>query len=156
MSFKTELHCHSRDISPCSLQDVDGIVEKYTSGGYASLVLTNHAGEYIFDEVIPDGTWKSKVDYYFDAAEKLRDAAGDRLTIIDGMELRFNESINDYLVFGVTREKFYDIPDVFSYSPGRFHDYAKENDMLFIQAHPMRFGMTLTSPDCLDGYEIFN
>ena len=156
MSFKTELHCNSRDISPCSHQDVDGIVEKYTGSGYASLVLANHAGEYIFDEVIPDGTWKSKVDYYFDAAEKLRDAAGDRLTIIDGMELRFNESINDYLVFGVTREKFYDIPDVFSYSPGRFHDYAKENDMLFIQAHPMRFGMTLTSPDCLDGYEIFN
>ena len=95
MSFKTELHCHSRDISPCSLQDVDGIVEKYTSGGYASLVLTNHAGEYIFNVVIPDGTWKSKVDYYFDAAEKLRDAAGDRLTIIDGMELRLSRIRSD-------------------------------------------------------------
>ena len=62
MSFKTELHCHSKDISPCSHQDVDGIVEKYTGSGYSSLVLANHAGEYIFDEVIPDGPWKSKVD----------------------------------------------------------------------------------------------
>ena len=45
MSFKTELHCHSRDISPCSHQDVDGIVEKYTGSGYATLDLANHAGE---------------------------------------------------------------------------------------------------------------
>ena len=40
--YKTELHCHSCEISECADVDLNEIIEKYTQYGYTSLVLTNH------------------------------------------------------------------------------------------------------------------
>lgn len=154
MRFKTELHCHTSEMSPCSHETAEEVAKKYIDNGYDSLVVTNHFRRDVTDRF--DGTWEYKIDCFFDAVDKVRDAAGGELEVIPGMEIGFPGVPNDYLVFGAEREKFYALPNVFDIGVGNFHNYTKENGMLLIQAHPLRFGMTIVSPDWLDGYEVFN
>lgn len=158
MSFKTELHCHTREISPCSSESPEQVAQKYIDNGYTTLVITNHASKWIFEAVLDskNNPWETQVERYFDAVDHVREAAGGKLNVLYGMEIRFPEADNDYLVFGITREFCLGHPDLFAMDHRSFHELAKENGLLFIQAHPMRFGMKTISPDNVDGYEIFN
>ena len=78
------------------------------------------------------------------------------VNILFGAELRFNGNNNDYLVFGLTKEFLYEHPDIFDLHAEKFHNLAKENNMLFIQAHPFRNWMMVIEPKMVDGVEVFN
>lgn len=153
--FKTELHCHSMDISECARVSVDDITKKYTEAGYSTLVLTNHFNTYTINRWGAK-SWDEFIDMYVSAYEKLKQAAQGKLNILWGMELRFDANVNDYLVFGVTAEFLKSHPDMLQMNPESFHNLCKENGLLFIQAHPFRNSMTIVRPDCLDGVEVFN
>ena len=47
--FKTELHCHSIDASPCSTESAESLVDIYLKAGYDTVVLTNHYSHYVYD-----------------------------------------------------------------------------------------------------------
>ena len=79
-----------------------------------------------------------------------------RLNVIPGMELCIKGSRNDYLIFGATREVMYAIPDVFDMELSDIHDHLSANGCLLIQAHPMRWGISLVKPQWIDGYEVLN
>ncbi len=153
--FKTELHCHSNDVSECARVDVNTIVEKYTHGGYSTLVLSNHfnEGTYNFKK---STSWQDWVDKYIDGYKKLKECAKGKLEILLAMELRFTCNINDYLVFGITEEFLRSHEYFYKMQPHSFHELAKENGFLFIQAHPFRDGMTITPYWDLDGIEVYN
>lgn len=153
--FKTELHCHSNDISECARVNTTQIIDKFCSAGYSTLVLTNHfsAGTMRF---VGASNWDEWIDKFIGGYEKLKKDAEGKLNILLGMELRFNENSNDYLVYGVTEEFLRSIPNVFDMNPYSFSKVARENGCLFIQAHPFRNGMCVISPDALDGVEVFN
>ena len=153
--FKTELHCHSNDVSACARVDVDTIIKRYTEGGYTSLVLTNHLSIYTYDYIKPTD-WNDFIDKFVGGYKKLKEAAGEKLNILFGMELRFKNSCNDYLVFGVTEEFLRAHEDLLDMYPEKFHNICKENGYLFIQAHPFRNWMSVTPPDQVDGVEVFN
>ena len=153
--FKTELHCHSNDISECARVSTTDIINKFTAKGYSTLVLANHFNSGTM-RYVGAGNWDEWVDKYISGYEKLRKEAEGKLNVLLGMELRFNENNNDYLVFGVTEELLRSIPDIFDMNPGSFHKLAQENGCLFVQAHPFRNGMVVTRPDFLDGVEVFN
>lgn len=155
MKYKTELHCHTNDVSPCSEETAEEVVKKYLDAKYDSLVITNHYKDWIVNN-LPGETFADRVDFYFEAVDKVRDAADGKLYVIPGMEITFNECANDYLVFGIKPEHFRERPDVFDMGIANFFRYADELGLLVIQAHPLRFGLTLTSPDELHGYEVFN
>ena len=154
MEFKTELHCHSRDASGCSSESAEGIVRKYTEAGYTTLCLTNHFCPEAHDD--DDAAWKAKVDKLYRAYDILTEAAGDRLTILMGMELRFRQNSNDYLVFGFDRDYLMTHRDIMNMGIGNYIRMAREDGLLTIQAHPFRTGMTVTDPRRVDGIEIFN
>lgn len=156
MKYKTELHCHSKMISPCSNQSEEQVAEKYIKHGYTTLVLTNHAAEWNFDGYIPGGNFEERVNSYFSAADAVRDAADGKLNVICGMELSFHNDPNDYLVYGITKDQFLSLEDVFNMRIWDFADFARNNGLLLIQAHPFRFGMRTVSPDHLNGYEVMN
>ena len=137
MMFKTELHCHSKDISQCARVSRQEIIDTFVNGGYSTIVLTNHLSQYTVDAVCPND-WKGFVDKFYGAYESLKNDAEGKLNILFGAELRFNGSNNDYLVFGLTKEFLYEHPDIFDLHAEKFHNLAKENNMLFIQAHPFR------------------
>jgi len=150
MSYKLELHCHSRDISGCSSADADTIVKKYMEAGYSGVVLMNHLG-------IHGPDWQEKVDRYINGHNKLVAAAeGKDFDVIFGAEVRFPENSNDYLVYGLTEKFLRDIEAEFPMGIGKFSELAREAGMLVVQAHPFRFGMTVTNPRHLDGIEVYN
>jgi hypothetical protein len=78
------------------------------------------------------------------------------LKVYLGMEVRFPENANDYLVYGICED---DIKEIFSYIHGDYKTFYKgfKNDKnVILQAHPFRNGMTLQDPKYLDGIEVFN
>lgn len=155
MAFKTELHCHSKDASGCSHESVEGIVEKYVKYGYSTVALTNHfdAGGNIDDIE----QWKAKIDRKYAAYDKLVAAAGDSLTILFGLEFRFVQNSNDYLVFGFDRDWLINhTGEILKMGVRKFTEMARPDGILTIQAHPFRFGMVTTDPNSVDGVEVFN
>ena len=153
--FKTELHCHSKDVSGCARVDVDTIIERYTESGYTSIVLTNHLGDFTYDHLHATD-WDSLVDAFVGGYKKLKDRAEGKLNIILGMELRFKGSPNDYLAFGPDEEFLRSNPFIYNMKVWEFHKICQEKGYLLIQAHPFRNGMTVNAPCDIDGVEVFN
>ncbi len=153
--FKTELHLHSRDVSRCARVDVDTIIKKYSDGGYSTVVLTNHFNKGTSNDW-GCKDWTEFVDMVIGAYNKLKDAAKGKLEVLLGIELRFNENMNDYLVYGITEKFLREHEYIYDMNAYEFSKLAKENSLLFIQAHPFRSGMTVTDPRILDGVEVFN
>ena len=68
MSYKTELHCHSRTVSDCASITPSEIVEKYLAAGYTTVVLADHLSRFSFEGKRYNGSedWQSKIDYYME------------------------------------------------------------------------------------------
>jgi len=152
MKYKTELHCHSRDVSACSNESVEGIVEKYLAAGYTTVCLTNHFAPSGDDEA----HWVEKVEKLYYGYDKLVKAASGWLNIVMGMELRFHQNSNDYLVFGFDKQYLLDRPGILKMGIGKYIGEARKNGLFTIQAHPCRYGMTTTQPDRLYAMDVFN
>ncbi len=153
--FKTELHCHSLEISECARVDSYDIIKKFTEAGYTTLVLSNHFN-YGTMQYNKATSWENFIDKFFGAYKKLKAEAKGKLNILLGAELRFNENINDYLLFGITKDFLLAHPDIFDLNPEKLRPILKENGILIVQAHPFRNGMTVIRPCFLDGVEVFN
>ena len=159
MSCKTELHCHSAEVSKCSHLSVESIVETYVAKGISSLVLTNHYSPHTFSHM-SDASWKEKNDFYVSAYHKAVEAANGRINILLGMEFRNIYSDNDYLIYGMTEEFIYkysnDEKNLIEMHIKDVSKLVREHGMLFFQAHPFRNGMTVINPSYLDGIEVYN
>ena len=150
--FKTELHCHTAEMSRCATQSAEQTAQKYIAAGYTTLVVTNHFKA----SNIRSDDWREAVDMYFDAVDLVREAACGRLFVLDGAEVELNTGSNEYLLYGASREKFYDMPDMLDFSYTRLFDETKKRGMLMVQAHPFRFHMEVVDPGHLRGIEVFN
>ena len=159
MSYKTELHCHTSEVSICSHVETKKFVERYIKAGYSTLVITNHYSEPTFKHM-ENATWKEKNDFFLSAYHIAKKAAKDRINILLGMELRNNFSSNDYLLYGITEEFIYKYSnDETNLIDMKIKDIAaitKENGILLFQAHPFRDNMTVINPEILDGIEVLN
>lgn len=153
--MKIELHAHSREVSPCGYLSVEELIRLYKEAGYDALVIANHFSRKAMAE-------KSETPEAFHAlfhqtlrrAERLGREAG--LLILGAYELRFDLNDNDYLVYGMTEEQCRDCEALFSSTPEKFGRFARENGILFYQAHPFRNHMTVTAPEHLFGIEVRN
>ena len=154
MQFKAELHAHTSEVSPCGHVTAPEVAERFIAEGYSSLVITNHYCDYVIDNI--KGSWQEKMDYYVYPYHLMKEYAGDRLNVILGCELRFEGSINDYLIYGMTEEFLRQNPDLHKMNLRTFADLAHESGMLVVQAHPFRNGITIVNPALLDGMETFN
>lgn len=153
--FKTELHCHSSDVSACARVDANTIIEKFTGAGYSTLVLSNHLHPWTHCHIKSE-SWQELVDKYIDAYNNLKSKAQGKLNILLGCELRVKENSNDYLIFGITEEFLRAHENLLDMNIWDIHKLTSENGMLLIQAHPFRDGMSVTNPKALDGVEVFN
>ncbi len=154
--FKTELHCHSKSISECASVSNEEIIQKYTEAGYTTLVLANHFNSSTQRFHKCENSYGDFVTKYIKGYQDLKNDAEGKLEILLGMELRFDENVNDYLVFGVTEEFLRSNENIFSMNPESFSKLARENGLLFVQAHPFRNSMTVVQPYLLDGVEVYN
>ncbi len=151
--FKIELHAHTNPASPCSDISPERLVEAYTEIGFDGIVLTNHFSDYLLKSDNPKEVSDTYLKDYYEAKE-----AGEKcgLKVYLGMEVRFPENCNDYLVYGIKES---DIKEIFSYIHSDYISFYKafKNDKnVILQAHPFRKEMVLQNPDYLDGIETFN
>ncbi len=153
MEYKTELHSHSTEISRCAKINVRDSADQYIAAGYTTVVLTNHYCDYGFDITRP---WEDAIKRFLDPIHEMQAYAGDRLTVLPGAEVRNYESINDYLILGATEDFFKENRYLFRQPLRVISRLVRESGALFIQAHPFRDGMQITTPSLLDGIEIFN
>ena len=153
--YKTELHRHSKEASPCSTQSAEQLVEIYLKAGYDTVVLANHFAKCVQDHY-GCKSYDEYVTLFVDAFKKFKNAADGKLNVIMGAELRFNHSINDYLWFGANEEFMRKTPEIFDLNENKFHEICKQNGWIFVQAHPFRNSMTVVNPSFLDGVEVYN
>lgn len=158
--YRTELHAHTKPASTCSDVPPEEAVRLYKERGYDSLVVINHFTYNYFYKRIGTRDVKASVDFYLEDYRRAK-AEGEKigLNVILAAELRFSEGEgldNDYLLFGIDES---DLCDIFEMLDGNVEDFYKkycdETKFLF-QAHPMRNGQVVKSPDTVDGYEAFN
>ncbi len=151
--YKIELHAHTRPASPCSEIEPKRLIELYAEKGFDGVVITNHFVDFLIKSENP----KEAADIYLkDYYEAVSEGEKRGIKVYLGMEVRFPESCNDYLVYGIGEQ---DIGEVFSYIHSdyiTFYKNFKNGKNIILQAHPFRNGMELQNPDYIDGIEVFN
>lgn len=156
--FKTELHCHTSEVSRCASENAEDTVEKYLKYGYKTIVLTNHLSRGTFNtDELRDAPWEKKAEYFINGYYKMKEAAGDRMNILFGAEINFPQNNNDYLLFGMTPEFLMEHPDMHMMDLAAFYNEINHpNRFIIIHAHPMRWNCQIMYPWFVDGWEIYN
>jgi len=153
--YKIETHCHTSEVSSCSHVTAGELVRLYKNIGYDAINVSDH---FLYSKICTEkGSLEKQIDWYMSGYRAAK-VEGDRigLKVYFAIELRFTENINDYLVFGVTRETLMHAREIFEMGPEKFYKFCQANKMLFYQAHPFRAGMTRPDPRFLDGMEGYN
>lgn len=146
-----EAHAHTMEGSPCGKLPAAQLIAELKEKGYGAVVITDHylPGERLTREArvaFLDG-WR--------AAKAAGDAAG--LVVLPGMEIRFKERPEDYLVYGMEEADFADLPDnACEMGLSEFHNITKEKGWCIYQAHPFRPKQLPANPSFIEGMEIFN
>ena len=151
--YKIDLHCHTKPASPCSDITPERMIELYKETDYDGIVITNHFIDFILKSDDPETVSQTYLKDYYKTKE-LGEKQG--LKVYLGMEIRFPENCNDYLIYGIKES---DVKRLFSYIHGDYISFYKDfksKDNVIVQAHPFRSNMTLQNPDYLDGIETFN
>ena len=136
------------------------LVNEYRAAGYSGIVITDHYFSLFFewfrDELcLSDhkGIIERYLRGYYSALEE-----GEKtgFTVLPGAEVRFDNTVNDYLVFGLEARDFFEMPLLNSLKDvneliGVLPEYA-----LVVQAHPFRKNMMVCDPKPLFGIEVYN
>lgn len=157
--FLMDMHCHTKQVSCCAHATAEDLVRVYAEAGYSGVVITDHLNRDNYMKYMRPLKWKDAVDFYLSGYEAAKQAAGDKLTVLLGMELSFFDHWNfwnDYLVYGITKEILLECEGVMDWGIRKFSQFAHERGLLIYQAHPFRNSMRITNPELLDGIEVFN
>ena len=150
-----ELHTHTYEVSYCSNISAKELVEKHIEKGYTGIVVTDHYTKDYFSS-LGNLSLKEQVDEYLRGYRLAKKTAGDDLIVLLGMEIRFPENMNDYLVFGVDEDFLYDNLELYNLGYVKFKKLCDEKGYILIQAHPFRAGMVRANTKYLHGIEVHN
>ena len=157
---KYELHAHTAECDRVAQHSGAEIVRLYADAGYNGMVITDHYFSLFYkwfkDEFCPSDH-KSIIDRYLRGYHSARNEA-ERIgfSLLCGAEVRFDNTPNDYLIYGLEEDDLYtlpllnrlkNLPELISVLP----DHA-----VIVQAHPFRVNMTVTDPELLFGVEVHN
>ena len=151
--YKIELHAHTSPASPCGDAAPEELVRLYINAGFDGVVITNHFSHAAFGDMSREAFVEAQIADYERACKA---AQGTKLKIYLGVEVRFDENGNDYLLYGVDREILGKIYDYLDKGLAAFRMEVKLPESVFIQAHPFRDGCEPADATMLDGVEVFN
>ena len=150
-----ETHLHTAETSACAALPAFDAVDRYHQNGYSGLVVTDHYVDTFFEgSLLP---WAEQIDRFL-RGYRLAKQRGAQwgMTVLLGIELRFQHNANDYLVYGITPEFLIRHPRLYAMDEPSFYRLAKETGLLVIQAHPFRDNNQVIDSRWLDGIEVFN
>ncbi len=155
-SYRFDTHVHTSETSLCGRVDAVTLTRLYKQSGYQGIVITDHYyGEYF--ETMSTDSWKEKTDVFLEGYRNAL-AEGNKigLNVLLGMEIRFNENSNDYLVYGMDENFLYDNPKLYEHTLQSFKEFIRGRALLLYQAHPFRICVEPADPAFLDGVEVYN
>ena len=154
--FKTETHLHTAEVSVCSLKKAEEMVKGYKNAGYSTIFITDHFQPNTLDSY-GDLSWDEKMTLFLCGYYRAKQA-GEKigLVVLPGAEIRFPESVNHYLVYGITKEFLVAHPNLHMMSAERFSKIAHDAGLLIVQAHPYRDGKCFPTPEIIDAVEAYN
>jgi len=156
-SFRYEVHAHTAEVSRCGSIGARDAVRMYHDAGYQGMVITDHFNESYFRK-LGDIGWEEKIDRFLEGYRLAREE-GDRLgmDILPGIEVRFREHHNEYLVYGLDEAFLKSHEDLYESGLRDFSGLIRDNEeILLFQAHPYRMGCRPAEPEYLDGMEVYN
>jgi hypothetical protein len=157
-NYRIELHAHSSESSRCGSIGAAELVKIYKEAGYSALVLTDHYYARFFDK-ISDLSWEKQLEKYLKGYKKAKNIA-DKLDfkIFLGIEIKFDNDPNEYLVYGLKEEFLLNHPNLHHLDLESFKTIVErlEEDILIFQAHPYRSSMAPADIKLLDGLEVYN
>lgn len=155
-TYKYETHFHTDETSPCGKVKAQEAVRIYNNSGYTGIVVTDHYFDGFF-EMHPFSSWDKKIDLYL-AGYKIAFTEGKKLgmDVFLGMEIRFSENANDYLVFGFDESFLRKYKRLYKLGLKAFRELTADKGIIVIQAHPYRPDMIPAPPKLIDGVEIYN
>ncbi len=153
--YRYDTHVHTSEVSSCGKVPAETVVKLYKKAGYQGIIITDHYYSGFVEKI--DGNWNEVVDKFLEGyrtAKRVGDEVG--LDVILGMELRFDDGPEDYLVYGFDEEFLYDNPYLNRLTLASFRQLIKGRSILVFQAHPFRKNISVAPPELLDGVEGFN
>ena len=151
--YKVELHAHTSPVSSCSDLSAERIIELLSEHNTSAVVITNHFWPGFFENGDKDELIKKYIKDYTDT-QKAGKKAG--INVILGIEIRFTENDNDYLVYGINEDDLYCAYDYLDKGIDVFYKEFKTDKNIILQAHPFREWLERANPESLDGIEVFN
>ncbi|NLO82410.1 MAG: PHP domain-containing protein [Clostridiales bacterium] len=154
--YLLDTHVHTSEVSLCGKVEAVQMVRHYKEAGYDGIIITDHYYREYF-ELMLKGSWKEKIDMYL-SGYRAALAEGKRIGIdvLLGMEIRFHDTPEDYLVFGIDEQYILNNPKLYNHTLSSFKASIKGKDILLLQAHPFRTGLSPAAPELLDGVEVYN
>lgn len=146
-----EAHVHTAEVSRCGQLRAEEVIEALRKSGYQAAVITDH---YLPGERQDRAAREAFLEGYRKARE-----AGERcgMTVLPGLEIRFANHGEDFLVYGLTEEEILSLPDdACEAGLRRFHAHTQSLGALIYQAHPFRAKHLPANPADIDGMETFN
>ena len=149
--YTTELHAHTNPASFCGDFPANEVVDFYVAAGVNTLSITNH-----FNSNLLIGNLNENINKYLSDYRLAKECANGNINIILGIEIRFDGSNNDYLVFGIEEDELPFYAELTPYGIENFYKQVKNDRNVIIQAHPFRDGVTRAPIDSIDGIEAYN
>ncbi|MBQ8881117.1 MAG: PHP domain-containing protein [Oscillospiraceae bacterium] len=151
--YRIELHAHTTPASPCGRATPEEMVQLYLDAGFDAVVITNHFSRAAFGDISREAFVKAQLSDY---ERSCKAAVGTKLKVYLGVEVRFDENGNDYLLYGVDGEILGKLYDYLDRGLAAFREEVKLPGSTLIQAHPFRDGCVPAEGRLLDGVEVFN
>jgi predicted metal-dependent phosphoesterase TrpH len=154
--YKIDMHVHTAEVSACGRVHAHEAVKLYKKAGYDAIVITDHYTKAFFDD-LGQLDWEEKVESFLSGYQAALEAGSEiGLNVLLGMELRFQDSFNDYLVYGIDEGFLKENPELYDLDLEQFHGLIQGKGILIYQAHPYRPACSVANPALLDGVEVFN
>ena len=156
--YKIETHLHTTHVSKCGWMTAEELVAAYKAAGYDGIIVTDHYNRTTFEYLGIDTTAPgNQIAPFLDGYHRMAEiGAREGLHVFRGAELRFDESDNDYLLYGYCDELLAEPEDIFRMGIAAFSPIARGRGALIIQAHPYRKKCTPAIACYLDGIEVRN
>lgn len=152
--YKYDLHVHTSPVSKCGDFSPCDVVDKYVKLGFDGIVITNH---FCIDSLRNYTEKEDFVEYYLrDYRQAKEYGEENNLKVFPGLEIRFPENDNDYLVYGIDEDDVFRAFDYIYTDYKTFYREFKKDNILIIQAHPFRNHCVLQDISVLDGIEAYN
>lgn len=154
--YLIDTHVHTSEVSRCGRVPAVEMVRYYKDAGYQGIIITDHYYDGYF-ESLGDQPWEAKVEEFLSGYKAaLEEGKRIGLNVMLGIELRFHDSIEDYLVYGLDEDFLIQNPELYRHNLESFKKLADKHNLLIFQAHPFRPGMKVAIPCLLHGVEVFN